>query len=98
MTRGSASCLLVLTLLSAAACAGRGRQVFIREGCVGCHTFRDVDGGGLGPDLSEVATRKDAASIRTKITNSADDPSSRMPSFSRISWFDLRSLVAYLRA
>jgi cbb3-type cytochrome oxidase cytochrome c subunit len=79
-------------------CTGRGRAVFVREGCVNCHRFREL-GGGLAPDLSEVGSRRDAASLRAKITGTgATDPASRMPAFTRLSWLDLRSLVAFLRS
>ncbi|HWR97682.1 MAG TPA: c-type cytochrome [Candidatus Methanoperedens sp.] len=90
---------VALPLIAAAlltGCASRGREVFLREGCGECHRFRAV-GGGLAPDLSDVATRRDAASIRAQITNpGAGSPASRMPAFRRLSWIDLRSLVAYL--
>jgi cytochrome c2 len=98
MTRAAARYLTVFALLSAGACASRGREVFVREGCVICHTFRDVGGGGLGPNLSDVATRRSGASIRAKIARPATDPAARMPAFNRISWFDLQSLVAFLRS
>lgn len=91
-------CLCVAILAGACACAARGREVFIREGCVSCHRFR---GTGIGQvsDLSQIATRRDAASLRRKITDpGADDPASRMPAFDRMTWFDLHSLVAFLRS
>jgi mono/diheme cytochrome c family protein len=97
MTRTAAGCLMAVLLLTSGACATRGREVFLREGCVNCHRFKGR-GGGLGPDLSDVATRKDSASIRTQITNPSANPASRMPPFDRLSWFDLRSLVAFLRS
>ena len=78
-------------------CASRGREVFVREGCVNCHRFRDLGGGGA-PDLSDIASRRDAAAILAQITDSAAaNPAARMPAFRRLSWFDLRSLVAFLR-
>jgi mono/diheme cytochrome c family protein len=88
---------MVVALLASGACASRGREVFALEGCVNCHKFKDI-GGGSGPDLGFVATRRDGASIRAKITRGADDPASRMPAFNHISWFDLHSLVAFLRS
>jgi cytochrome c oxidase subunit 2 len=92
---------LALLLLGAAlplsGCASRGREVFLREGCGNCHRFRDV-GGGLAPDLGDIASRRDAASIRAQITDpAAANTASRMPAFRRLSWFDLRSLVAFLQ-
>jgi len=97
MNRNAARCLVIFALLASGACASRGRDVFAREGCVNCHTFKGV-GRGSGLDLGFVATRRDGASIRAKITNGAADPASRMPAFNHLSWFDLHSLVAFLRS
>lgn len=99
LTRGAGAGLLLVAALGIAipGCAGRGREVFVREGCGNCHRFRELGGGGA-PDLSEVASRRDAASIRAQITNpGASGPASRMPAFKRLSWFELYSLVAFLR-
>jgi cytochrome c2 len=98
MTRVAASCLVSLALLTLGACASRGREVFIREGCVNCHQFKSLGEGGPGPVLSDVATRKDGAAIRAQITNPGANPASRMPAFRNISWFDLHSLAAFLRS
>lgn len=69
----------------------------MREGCGNCHRFRDI-GGGLAPDLSHVATSRDAVSLRAQITDpGAGAPASRMPAYRHLSWLDLRSLVAFLR-
>jgi cytochrome c oxidase subunit 2 len=97
MTRGTLALLLLGTALPLSACASHGREVFLREGCGNCHRFRDLGGGGA-PDLGDVASRLDAASIRAQITDpTTGNPSSRMPSFKRLSWHDLRSLTAFLR-
>lgn len=89
---------LAIALLCCGACASRGREVFAENGCGQCHRFRG-EGGGAGPDLTDVASRKDAAAIRAQITSPAvANPASRMPAYERLSWFELRSLVAYLRS
>jgi cbb3-type cytochrome oxidase cytochrome c subunit len=97
MTRTAAACLISLALLTGGACASRGKAVYIREGCVNCHQFKGL-GGGPGPDLSDVAARKDGAAIRAQVTNPGANPASRMPSFKHISWLDLHSLAAFLRS
>lgn len=98
MPRLLGSGLLALSLLACGACAGRGREVFVANGCGSCHRFHGA-GGLLGPDLTGIASRRGAAAIRAQITNpAAGNPASRMPAFDRLSWFDLRSLVAYLRS
>jgi len=96
--RAACRCLAAVAVLSSGACASHGREVFVRQGCVGCHTFRGA-GGGMGPDLSDVAARRSAASIRAQITRpAAGNPASRMPAFDRLGWYDLHSLVAFLRS
>lgn len=88
---------LALIALAPPGCAGRGREVFVREGCVSCHRFKDLDRGS-GPSLDGVAARRDGASIRGKIRNPGSEPGSRMPAFDKLSWFDLQSLSAFLRS
>ena len=69
----------------------------MREGCGSCHRFHDL-GGGAAPDLDGIASRRDAGSIRAQITDpAAGNSASRMPAFRRLSWYDLHSLVAFLR-
>lgn len=88
--------LIACSLLGVCGCASRGREVFVREGCVNCHQFRGL-GSGDAVDLSNVGSRRGAASIRAQITNpGAGDPASRMPAFRTLSWLDLESLVAFL--
>ena len=97
MTRKVGVCLLAAAIIAPSACASRGKEVFIREGCVICHRFRELGSGGA-PDLSEVGTRRDAAWIRIQIVNpETHDPAARMPAFPRIKGFDLWSLAAFLR-
>lgn len=94
LTRGAG--LLLLSALLLPGCAGRGRELFVSEGCVNCHRFRDLGVGGAA-DLSTVASRLDAESIRRQITDpAARGPASRMPPYRHLSWFDLRSLIAFL--
>jgi cbb3-type cytochrome oxidase cytochrome c subunit len=98
MPRRAARAALVLALLASGACAGHGREVFVANGCIGCHRFHG-EGGDMGPDLTDVASRKDAAAIRAQLMNpGGGSPSSRMPAFTQLSWFDVQSLVAYLRS
>jgi cbb3-type cytochrome oxidase cytochrome c subunit len=90
--------LVAVAILASGACTSRGKEVFVREGCGNCHRFRDLGNGGA-PDLSEVGSRRDATWIAVQIGNpAAHDPATRMPAFPRITGFDLRSLVAFLRS
>lgn len=98
MRRRTVVWLAAGALLTCGACASRGREVFIREGCGNCHVFRGIGTGGA-VDLSDVGSRRDAAWLRTQIGNpDAHDPANRMPAFPHIRGFDLRSLVAFLRS
>ena len=97
MTRTIGLGLVACAIVASSACASRGKEVFVREGCVNCHRFRELGSGGA-PDLSEVGSRRDAAWIGIQIGNpAAHNPATRMPPFPRITGFDLRSLVAFLR-
>jgi cbb3-type cytochrome oxidase cytochrome c subunit len=97
MTRKVGLGLVAAAIIASGACASRGKDVFVREGCVHCHRFRELGSGGA-PDLSEVGSRRDAAWIAVQIGNpAAHDPATRMPAFPRITGFELRSLVAFLR-
>jgi len=97
MTRKFLFLLVVCAISATGACASRGKEVFVREGCGSCHHFRGLGSGGA-LDISEVGTRHDAAWIAVQIGNpAAHNPATRMPAFPRITGFDLRSLVAFLR-
>jgi cytochrome c oxidase subunit 2 len=41
--------------------AARGREVFLRRQCVGCHAVQGASAGGLGPDLTHFGSRKTIA-------------------------------------
>jgi len=41
--------------------AATGLQLFRTGTCVGCHTIRGVSGGGIGPDLTHVGSRRTIA-------------------------------------
>ena len=47
-----------------------GKQVFADSGCAGCHTFQPAGATGqIGPNLDEALKGKDAAFIKTSITD-----------------------------
>ena len=90
--------LAACAIIASGGCVSHGKEVFVREGCVNCHRFRELGSGGA-PDLSEVGSRRDAAWICIQIGNPAShNPATRMPPFPRITGFDLQSLVAFLRS
>lgn len=97
MTRKVELFLVVCAIVASYACASRGREVFIREGCVDCHHFRELGSGGA-PDLSDVGSRRDATWISIQIVNPAThNPATRMRAFPHITRFERWSLVAFLR-
>ena len=84
----------------------KGRDLFMRDRCSGCHTIRGTDAGGLnGPDLTHIASRQTIAAGTLPNTPShlsdwirdsqSIKPYNQMPptSYSRD---DLDALVAYL--
>jgi cytochrome c oxidase cbb3-type subunit 3 len=54
--------------------AARGQSVYARAGCATCHIV-DGEGSGLGPDLSDVGTRRGAAFLRESLI----DPGAARP-------------------
>ena len=67
--------------------------------CVACHTL-DGDGGTIGPDLSRVGARRDAAAIRRIITDPNDEyADSMMPIYgNRLDADVIAALADYLAA
>jgi putative heme-binding domain-containing protein len=51
---------------SVAGNAGRGEQLFRRQGCIGCHLVRG-EGGVKGPDLSVIGSQRSAEHFRESI-------------------------------
>jgi cytochrome c oxidase subunit 2 len=87
---------------------GAGERVFMESTCAGCHTIRGTAAdGGVGPDLTHLASRKTIASgllpnthreLRDFIATPQDEkPGSVMPD-SNLSRADLDALVAYLES
>lgn len=54
--------------------AAKGRQLYVKHGCAGCHTLKTDDvfvGGYMGPDLSSVGLKRNATFLRESLTNPA---------------------------
>jgi cytochrome c oxidase subunit II len=85
--------------------AARGRQLFARSACVGCHAIEGVAAGAIGPDLTHVASRRTIAGGMLPNTPGAlarwlkdppaVKPGSLMPDL-RLDDAQVQDLVAYL--
>lgn len=52
----------------------RGKQVYAKQKCAGCHTLKGGDvftGGYMGPDLSIIGAKRSAAHLRESLVNPA---------------------------
>lgn len=79
-------------------CAPDGAALFQKEGCVNCHRFNGV-GGSIGPDLTEVTSRRTDQFIRQQLRDSSvNNPNSAMPSFNHLSDKEVQALIDYLKS
>ena len=75
--------------------AVNGRDIFVAQRCALCHKI-DGSGGVLGPDLSAVGTRRNAAWLLRYLPKpQADKPENKMPPVA-VTGQDLDDLIAYL--
>ncbi|MES0489361.1 MAG: cytochrome c [Leptospirales bacterium] len=68
-----------------------GRKIWLKNNCISCHSIYGL-GGFLGPDLTELAGRRDNIYIRQVILNGTG----KMPAF-RFSDDEVNSLLAYFQ-
>jgi len=87
--------------------AGRGRAIFLREGCGGCHTVRGTPAQGeVGPDLTHLGGRVTLAAGTLPMSREAIiawlrdpvrfKPGVRMPAYDHLPPDALNDLAAYL--
>jgi cytochrome c553 len=91
------------TILVGGGCAGAqaptpvesGRQVFLKNGCHGCHTIGAM-GTPIGPDLTKMGARHDAAYLQRWLRDpAAQRPRAHMPQL-ELTEQDIQTLAAYL--
>ncbi|MGW8271877.1 MAG: c-type cytochrome [Thermodesulfovibrionales bacterium] len=88
-------CLLLAVLVG---CAPDGAALFQKEGCVNCHRLKGV-GGSIGPDLTDVSSRRSDQFIRQQLRDSSvNNPNSAMPSFKHLSEKEIQALIDYLKS
>lgn len=85
----------------------RGRDVFLAEGCGGCHAVRGTAAAGrVGPDLTHLGSRTSLAAGTLPLTEEAlvrwvrdaraVKPGAEMPAYDHLSEQELSDLAAYL--
>lgn len=88
---------------------GRGRELFLSNGCGSCHTVRGTPASGSsGPDLTHVGSRRSiaAGTFPTNVGTLAGwissaqhlKPDNLMPSFGNLRGEELRAIAAYLES
>ncbi len=83
-------------LMGAVAPGPPGEAIFKNNGCSACHKIGGI-GGTIGPDLTEVGSRREKAWIIEQIRNpKLHNPHSIMPSFAKIPNKDVEELADYL--
>jgi len=86
----------------------QGRDLFVKTGCGACHTVRGVSTGKLGPDLTQIGSRRSigAGTLPGGVGNIAAwiasaehlKPGNAMPSYDQLQGPELRALAAYLES
>lgn len=80
------------------ALVARGRELFFKEGCFGCHRIQGVSSGTIGPDLTEVGKERKLDYLWGHIVDPrAYTPTSVMPQF-KLSDDDKKALVIFLKS
>ncbi len=93
---GGAAVLLIIifTIIQGFA---NGEEIFKRQGCINCHSFKG-EGGETCPDLTAVTQRRTHSWIRDQIRNPKQhNPNSMMPSFDYLSRGEINAIIRYLK-
>lgn len=80
------------------ALVARGRELYFKEGCFGCHRIQGISSGTIGPDLTEVGKERKLDYLWGHIVDPrAYTPTSVMPQF-KLSDDDKKALVIFLKS
>ena len=105
MRHGTLIAVVVALAAAGTACAGkmsegelvaRGQQVFLAQGCHGCHNVGTVGSRDVGADLSHIGARRSRDELAQWLRDpAAQKPTAHMP---RIAMADpdVQALAAYL--
>ena len=95
---GLVSLLLLATLFpvyaAAQTAAEKGGQVFVAQGCYGCHTVEKF-GTPIAPDLSRIGAKKTTAELEAWLRQSPGQKPAHMPKIS-LTDAEVKELAAYL--
>jgi sulfur oxidation c-type cytochrome SoxX len=76
----------------------KGRDLFIKKNCYGCHRIEGISNGTLGPDLSDVGKKWNLNYIHESIVDPrANSATSFMPKFN-LTDDDVRALTIFLKS
>ena len=93
----SGAAIMLIFILCLLQADSNGEEIYVREGCGGCHSFKGR-GGAMAPDLTSVAHRRSTKWIMTQIKNPKSHYSdSRMPEFRHLSIIELYAISQYLK-
>jgi cbb3-type cytochrome oxidase cytochrome c subunit len=91
------SAVLFIFLIYFVQTISQGKELFMREGCSGCHSFKG-HGGTLGPDLTTLGERRSTLWVMEQIrAPRSHNPDSRMPEFGHISILERYAITLFLR-
>ncbi len=103
--RRRTSIAVLAALAVGAACAGRpseselvarGQQLFLAQGCHGCHNVGAVGSRDVGADLSRIGARRSRAELAQWLGDpAAQKPTAHMPRIAMAD-ADVQALAAYL--
>lgn len=74
-----------------------GGELFKREGCYGCHSFKGI-GGQSAPDLTAVSNRRSTIWITEQIRVPRNhNPDSMMPAYTDLSIIERLAIAEFLK-
>lgn len=80
------------------ALVARGRELYFKEGCFGCHRIQGISSGTIGPDLTEVGKERKLDYLWGHIVDPrAYTPTSVMPQF-KLTDDEKKALVIFLKS
>jgi cbb3-type cytochrome oxidase cytochrome c subunit len=92
-----AAATLLIFIISSVQTVSQGDKIFMREGCLNCHSFKG-HGGALAPDLTSVTQRRSMIWIINQIKNpKSHNPDSRMPEFKHVSLAERLAIALFLK-